>query len=234
MNKPLPDAAQTHPLLIGLRAARANFLPGLIVQAAMITVVLAYYYYEPARAWLAQLALIKQRWGYGFAFVSGAVAGGVFPELLTVAVFQRGRVRRENLGNLVFGILYWGSQCAIVDGFYRLQAEMFGLNVDFPTVAKKVFVDQFIFNSFYAAPFGVAVFEWKNRGYRLAGMGHVLTGRFYMERALPALMATWGVWIPVTSMIYSLPSLLQVPLFSLALTFWVMLFTWITRHNRGE
>jgi len=228
---PLQNETRTLPLLIGLQAARANFVPGLIVQLTMAAVVLAYYFYEPARVWLAHLAEIKARWGYGFSFVSGAVAGGVLPELLTIVVFQRGRVRWENAGNLLFGILYWGSQGVVVDGLYRLQAVMFGSHVDFSTVVKKVLVDQFVYNPLYAAPVGLAAYAWKNQGYRLAGMGRVFTGRFYKERTLPALVATWGVWIPLVSMIYSLPTLLQIPLFSLALTFWVLLFAWINRQR---
>ena len=219
------------PLLIGLQAARANFVPGLIVQLVMISVVLAYYHYEPVRGWLAQLAEIKQHWGYGFSFLSGAIAGGVLPELLTVVLFQQGRVRRENADNLLFGILFWGSQGMVVDGLYRFQAVMFGAHADFFTVLKKVVVDQFVYNPLYSAPLGLAAYEWKNQGYRLAGMGRVLTGRFYKERTLPALVATWGVWIPLVSMIYSLPSLLQIPLFSLALTFWAILFAWINRQH---
>lgn len=229
MKTPLENEPQPLPLLIGLQAARANLVPGLIVQTVMIAVVLAYYYYEPAQVWLAQLAEVKARWGYGFAFLSGAVAGGVLPELLTIAVFQRGRMRRENVGNFVFGVLYWGLQGVIVDGLYRFQAVMFGAHVDFATVLKKVLVDQFVFNPIYAAPIGLAAYEWKNRGYRFAGMGRVFTGRFYKERTVPALLATWGVWFPIVSMVYSLPSSLQIPLFSLALSFWVMLFSWINR-----
>ena len=234
MKKTHQIESQPLPLLIGLQAARANFLPGLIVQSVMIAVVLAYYFYGPARALFAQLATAKQQWGYGYSFLSGAIAGGVLPELLAVAVFQRGRVHRENLVNFIFGILYWGSQGVIVDGLYRLQAVMFGAHVDFTTVAKKVFVDQFVYNPFFAAPCGLAAYQWKNQGYRFAGMGQVFTKRFYKERTFPALVATWGVWIPLVSMIYSLPSLLQIPLFSLALTFWVILFTWINRQNRVE
>ena len=216
---------------MGLQAARANFVPGLIVQMVMLAVVLAYYYDEPARAWLAYLAALKERWGYGFAFLSSAIAGGVLPELLTVAVLQRGRVRRENAGNLLFGILFWGWQGMTVDALYRFQAVLFGAHVDFPTVLKKVLVDQFVYNPLYSAPFAMACFDWKNQGYQFAGMGRVLTGRFYKERTLPALVAVWGVWIPLVSMIYSLPSLLQIPLFNLALTFWVLLFTWISRQR---
>jgi len=203
-----------------------------MVQMTMIALVLAYYYYPPVSAWLVRLAGFKARWGYGFSFVAAAIAGGVLPELLAVVVLQRGRVRRENAANLLFGVLFWGSQGMVVDGFYRFQAVLFGPQVDFPTVVKKVLVDQFVYNPLYAAPFGLAVFEWKNLGYRLAGMGRVLTGRFYKERTFPALVATWGVWFPVVTMVYSLPPLLQIPLFSLALTFWAILFTWINRRNQ--
>lgn len=224
----------SHPLLIGLRAARANLVPGLLVQAGMIALVLAYYFHGPTRDWLAELAGFKARWGYGFSFVASAIAGGVLPELLTLAVFQRGRLRRENAENLLFGMLFWGTQGMIVDGFYRAQACWFGSHADVATVLKKMLVDQFLYNPIFAAPFGLTMYEWKNRRYRLAGMSWVLTADFYKTRTLPALVATWGVWIPLVSMVYSLPSLLQIPLFNLALTFWVILFTWINRQNAAN
>lgn len=225
------NANSAQPLLIGLQAARANFTPGLIVQIAMVIVLVAYYFYEPARAWMAQLAELKARWGYGFAFVSSAIAGGILPELLTIAVFQKCRVRRENFENLIFGICFWGLQGTIVDCLYRFQAGIFGAHASFVVVAKKVFVDQFIFNPFFAAPWTLAAYQWKNQKYQFSGMTQVLTGRFYKERTVPTLIATWGVWIPLVSMVYALPSLLQIPLFSLALTFWVILLTWMTRRH---
>jgi TRAP-type C4-dicarboxylate transport system permease small subunit len=54
---------------------------------------------------------------------------------------------------------------------------------------------------------------------------------------VPTLLATWSVWIPLMAIIYSLPLPLQFPLFSLALTFWVLLLTYMTnsfaaRHTR--
>lgn len=224
------NAAEPRSLLIGLQAARANFIPGLIVQVAMIAVVLAYYYYPPAQAWFVWMAAMKERWGYGFAAASGALAGAVLPELLAIAVFQRGRVNRANLERLIFGIFYWGSQSMVVDAFYRFQAVMFGSGVDWLTVAKKVVVDQFIYTPFYAMPFAMACFEWKNNRYRFAGMRRVLTFRFYKNAVFPAVIAAWGVWIPVVCAVYSLPPLLQIPLFSLALTFWSMILTWMTRR----
>ena len=193
--------AEPHPLLLGVTAARANFVPGLLVQAAMASMVLAYYFSEPARLWLGQLADIKLRFGYFFSFISSAIAGGIMPEILKIVVFQRGRIRRENWSGLLFGICFWGTSAMIVDSFYRLQATMFGSRIDFATVSTKVFVDQFVYNPIWAAPWGVTAFEWKNQGYRFAGLSRAFTGGFYKEKTLPALVATWGVWIPVVSMV---------------------------------
>jgi len=226
---------QGHPWLIGIHAAKANLVPGLIVQAVIIVVVIAYYFFEPARQWLAQLAEIKRQAGYLYSWIAGAVAGGILPEILTVTVFQNCRVRRQNLGNVIFSMLFWGITGVLVDALYRGQTWWFGPQVDFSTVTRKMLVDQFIYNPFWAAPFGLACYEWKNQGYRLEGMSRVLTLRFYKQKTIPALVATWGVWIPVVCMVYSLPPLLQIPLFSLALTFWVMIFAWINRaHQTGR
>lgn len=200
----------------------------------MIAVLLAYKFYAPVEDWLTKLAAIKAQWGYGFSFLSAAIAGGVLPEILTVLVFQRGRMQRANLNNIVFGFLFWGSQGVLVDAFYRLQARTFGSHDDFATVAKKVLVDQFVFTPFVSNTIAMACFEWKNRGYKFAGLSYVVTPRFFMQKTFPAVVAAWGVWIPLVSIIYSLPSLLQVPIFSLALTFWVIIFTWITRQHPKE
>ena len=48
---------------------------------------------------------------------------------------------------------------------------------------------------------------------------------------IPILFATWGVWIPLVTIIYSLPSVLQIPLFALALAMWVMLYIWISEQR---
>ena len=42
--------------MAGIRAAKANLLPGLIVQVAMLVVVLGYYFYPPTTEWLDAMA----------------------------------------------------------------------------------------------------------------------------------------------------------------------------------
>ena len=219
---------QERPLTVGLRAARANLVPALVIQSAVVSVVLAYYLWEPARAWLAQLAEFKREGGYLFSLVAGVLAGGLLPELLTVAVFQRWRVKRENLGSLAFGACYWGLMGMTVDALYRAQALMFGDGVDFATVLKKAAFDQFFFTPFVTIPLTVVVFEWRHAGYRFASMPRVLSLDFYFQKVLPSVVSGLGFWLPVVLLVYCLPLPLQFPLFTLALTLWVMILTWIS------
>ena len=216
------------PLAVGLRAARANLAPALVIQACVVAIVLAYYFHPQARAWLARLAEAKREGGYLFSLAAGAVAGGLLPELLKVSVFQRWRVRRENLGELLFGCCFWGLMGMLVDGVYRAQAAMFGPQVDFITVFKKTLLDQFAFTPFVSIPLTVAVFEWKHQGYQFAGLSRVFGLRFYKQKILPTAVSALGFWLPVVILIYCLPPLLQFPLFTLALTLWVLIITWIS------
>ncbi len=221
------------PLTVGLRAARANLVPALVIQAAVVSVVVAYYFWEPARAWLAGLAEFRREGGYAFSLVSGVLAGGLLPELLTVAVFQRGRVRRENLSSLAFGACFWGLMAMAIDAFYRAQALMFGGGVDFYTVLKKAAFDQFLFTPFLTIPLTVVIFDWRHAGYRLSRMPRVLSPDFYMKKILPTVVSGLGFWLPVVLFVYSLPLPLQFPLFTLALTLWVMILTWISHSHRA-
>jgi hypothetical protein len=221
----------SNPFSAGFRAARANFIPGLFIQALMVAMVCLYYFFTPAHSWFQALAAAKAQWGYGFALASAVAAGALLPMLLKVLTVQRGRVTRADLAELIFLCVFWGLDGVIIDTFYRFQALIFGANADFATVLKKVLVDQFIYNPLFAAPYTVICFEFKNQAFRLRSIGHVFTAAFYRTHVIPTLCATWAVWIPVTTAIYLLPSLLQVPLFALALSFWSLLVTYITSRS---
>ncbi len=224
-------ARREAPWLAGLRAARANVLPGLLVQAIMLAVLLGYYFYPPTRDALNRLADLKQRWGYGYSAIAAIVAGAFVPEVMRIMVFQKGRVRRANFHNLIFTVPFWCGMGLVVDLLYRCQAVWFGSEVTFPIVVRKVLVDQFLYNPIFAAPVTAILYDWKNRGYPARILGGFLTINYYRDTVLPTLFATWGVWIPIVSILYSLPQLLQVPLFALALSLWVILYTWMSEQR---
>lgn len=222
---------QPKPLLIGLKAARANLIPGVIIQGVMLAIVLAYYWHEPTRVLLNTLAAWKDRLGYGFSVPLAIVAGAVLPELFKRFALQQGKMSGRSRGDFLFTVVFWGFMGASVDTFYRFQTIWFGGATTFFVLAKKVFVDQFIYNPFWAAPLQVWAYEWKNRSYALAEISDFFTVEFYRTQIVPVLIATWGVWLVMITIIYSLPPLLQIPLFGLALTFWVLIMTYISSRK---
>ena len=226
-------------LALGWEAAKANLAPALLIQALMLA-LLAGYYLSPAIArWLEAFASFKTRHGFTFVVIAAVLAGSVIPEIFLILFFQRGRPNRRNLRNLCFTIPIWAIDGSFVDLLYRSEAAWFGNIVTLPVVAAKICVDQFGYNPFFAAPFGVLTYEWKNTGFSLESLGRAFTWDHYRDKVVPTLLATWAVWIPLMAMIYSVPLSLQFPLFSLALVFWVLLLTYMTnsfaaRHLRAS
>ncbi|HZS16988.1 MAG TPA: hypothetical protein VFA51_03560 [Candidatus Udaeobacter sp.] len=222
------------PLTLGWEAARANALPALVIQALMLALLVGFYTSHRVFAILSRLAELKQTHGILFVVIASVTAGALIPELFLILFFQQGRPNRRNLRNLFFTIPVWGLDGALVDLLYRTQAGWFGDVATAPVVVAKICVDQFGYNPFFAAPFGVLTYEWKNSGISLQPVRDLFTWRHYRDKIIPTLLATWAVWIPLMAIIYSLPLALQFPLFGLALTFWVLLLTYMTNRFAGK
>ena len=216
------------PFALGWEAARANLWPALFLQALMLALLLAYYFSPAAHQALEILASYKAQHGWPFVIAASILAGAIFPEIFLVAFFQSGRLTKRNLRNLLFTVPIWAIDGSIVDLLYRGEAAWLGNVVTLPVVLGKICIDQFVYNPFFADPFGVLTYEWKNSGFTFESLGRAFTWTHYREKIIPTLCATWAVWIPLMAIIYSLPLALQFPLFSLALTFWVLLLTYMT------
>ena len=222
------------PLMLGWEAARANARPALIIQALMLALAVTFYTNSAVADALGDLAEYKHAHGLIFVIVASVIAGAVIPETFLIVFFQRGRPQRVNLRNLAFTIPVWGFDGSLVDLLYRSEAHLLGDIATLPVVAGKILIDQFGYNVFFAAPFGVLTYEWKNSGISLQPVRDLFTWRHYRGKILPTLVATWAVWIPLMAIIYSLPLALQFPLFALALSFWVLLLTYMTNRFAGK
>ena len=221
-------------LALGWEAAKANAVPGFILQAAMLAVLLGYYWSPRFASLLNRLAEYKNAHGLVFVVLAAVIAGAIVPELFVIVFFQRGRFRRENLRNLAFTVPTWGVDGILVDLMYRLNAGWFGDVTTFWVVTAKILVDQLGYNPFFAAPAEVLVYEWKNEGFSWRSVRRALTWEHYRDKIVPTLFATWAVWGPLMAIIYSLPYALQFPLFSIALTFWVLLLIYMTNRFAGK
>jgi len=222
------------PFHAGLLAARANLLPGICIWILMLAVVLAYYNHASTRSALGTIAEWKRQFGFGFSFVATGLAGGVMPEILKVILLQKGKWRSDNLRNLLFGFPFWGMLGCSVDALYRMQALWFGAAATPAVLLKKVLVDQFIFTPLWGTSSIVWTYEWRRFGFRPEALRGIFTFRFYRVRVFPSLIAGWGVWIPAVSIVYSLPPLLQIPLFVLATCLWALIVTFIAASHHEE
>jgi len=222
------------PLTLAWEAARANAKPALIIQAVMLALAITYYTNSATADALRDYADFKRAHGLPFVVLASVAAGALIPELFLILFFQRGRPHLRNLRNLAFTIPVWGFDGSLVDLLYRAEAHWLGDVATLPVVFGKILIDQFGYNVLFAAPFGVLTYEWKNSGISVQPVRDLFTWRHYRDKIIPTLLATWAVWIPLMAIIYSLPLVLQFPLFALALSFWVLLLTYMTNRFAGK
>ena len=229
----LPSAPVDAPWRAGLDAARRLVGPALVLQAAAAALVLTYYFVPAAQGAFAALASVRDAGGYAYSALSTALFGGLLP-FLYLRVNRHTRVTAP-WRHLWFFLAFWAWKGAETDLWYRLLGGWLGHDASLRTVAAKVLIDQFLFNTLYTSPIGAICFAWKDAGYRWAPVAADLrAGRWYARRILPIVIAVWAVWIPVVCCVFALPAALQIPLFNIVLCFWSMLYASLTHgQNRG-
>jgi len=220
------------PWKVGWRAAKANLVPGLGLQALMLVLLVSYYGCAGFRDSLAELAALRERWGILFSVVIAVFSGAFFSEAIKIIFFQKGHLLPCNRENLLYLTPFWVVNGAMVHTMYGWQVAWFGNGMDALTLMKKVAFDQGVFNPCIAAPFACWIFEYQRRKKIAASVAEIFSCGYYARRVFPLLIATWGVWIPVVTVIYSLPLPLQMPVCGVATCFWSLMLTFIG-HDRG-
>jgi len=215
-----------HPIRDGLAAARANVVPGLVLQAFALAIVLTYYFVPASAPLFGALATLKAQGGFGFSALATAVFGGLIPFL---ALKAAPATRNTPWSHLIFFVVLWAYRGVEVDVLYQVQSWLFGAGNAPQTVVAKVLVDQLVYNPFWAVPLQVLAYHFLNSGFSPRAYSGYDWKAFVLEKVPTAVISTWGVWIPMVSIIYCLPSDLQIPLFNIVLCFWVLLITALTR-----
>ncbi|MEI8293355.1 MAG: Mpv17/PMP22 family protein [bacterium] len=215
---------------IGLRAARANLLPGLLLQGFMLLFLAAYLFHDGTHDFLNRVGEARQELGYEFSLATYIVSGALLPELLRICCFQSGRPRRVNFWNFLTAAPLWAAMGMMADFFYRCQNDWFGTGNSWQIIAAKVLVDQFLYSPFLANPLSNAYLAFRTSGLNTKTVSEVFSWDFALEKILPTQFAGWCVWIPGVSLVYFMPPLLQLPTAVLIQCFWVLLLT--TLHER--
>ena len=227
----MTDDQSSAPWRAGLHSARALFWPGLLLQGTAVSLVLAYYFVPATQPAFALVGRWQHEGGFAFSAVSTAICGGLLPFIF----LRLQSVTRPThpWPHLVFFMLFWAYKGIEVDLWYRVMAHWFGADNTPRTIVSKMLCDQLGYNIVWATPVTVLGFAWKAAGWRLTPiLDDVRAGRWYARRVVPALIAMWCVWVPVTACVYSLPVALQMPLFNVGLCFWSLLFAYMVAHDK--
>ena len=204
-------------------AFKQNWLPGLALQSFALALVIGYYQLPAVGEACARIGELKVKYGYLFSALSTSLFGGLIPFLILWGTGQVKQGRALSVG--VFYILFWFWKGAEIDLLYRIQVILFGEGTGAPTIIRKVLVDQFGYNLFYAV-LCIAIFNlWKENNFSLGASRTALNRPFFTEVVPSMLFSTWLIWLPTTAIVYSMPTPLQIPLFCIVLCFYVLLIT---------
>ena len=195
----------------------------LALEAAMALLVGLYYFSPPGAAFLSRFATWQQSGGVLSAALATSLAGGLLSEVCLVYFRQGGRWTPASVANAGFKMTLFFVSGAIVFEFYRLQAVWFGSAATWPIVLRKVFADQCGYTVLWSTPYQTILTRWHTLGYSGRRLWRELDGEFITRRMLPVLVTNWLFWFPGVSLIYSMPSLLQTPLFIFATAIWGIL-----------
>ncbi|CAN5463917.1 hypothetical protein BH10PLA1_BH10PLA1_09110 [soil metagenome] len=204
--------APAHPLRAiaqpGIDAIRKLWLPFLVIQACGLIVVVAYFYVEPFKRFCEMLARVKQAGGYPFAALAMGVASGVAPEVFKYITGVDRSLDNKRLRNLTFNFLLFCVAGLPVDKFYRWLPEVFGSNNTPLVVAKKVAVDQFVYSPLVGLAIVAVAYTWREHRYRIGPTLRSFGVAWYISRVATLLLPCWAYWMPMTTLMYSLPSTL--------------------------
>jgi len=224
---------QEAPWSVGLRGARANLVPGLILQFFALALVVAYYYHAPTRELCSKLGAFRTEQGFVYSLFATSFFGGVLPCLyMKLIPATRGRY---NLKQNLYLILFWAYKGVEVDLWYRILARYIGTGNNVGTIIIKTVLDQFVICPLFFVPVTVIVYAWcETRFNTRALVDDLRTPGWYRRRVPPMLMSNLGVWVPTVCIIYSLPSALQIPLFNLVLCFFTLLIAHISQKRKAD
>jgi len=210
------------PWKAGLRSARANLIPGFILQAFALAVVLGYYFHPPTQAALARLAGLRTAIGTPFDIFTTGVFGGLIPLLYLKAMpSTRSRYTWTQGGALT---VYWSYKGFEIALWYTFLAWSLGEAADVRTIAIKTLLDQFVYCPLWAVPVTALFYLWCESRFNLRSLiADFRAPRWYARRALPMLLANIGVWLPLVCIIYALPTPLQLPLQNIVLCFFTLM-----------
>lgn len=225
-----PDLKEVPSLLKEIFTAvsssiRESLLPMLISLATGLALVAAYFGGgETTRPGFTAIAHLEHQWGAGFSALSTLISAGIMPMVVQAVL---GKAPRPLGPHIAFNICFWTAIGAYVKLQYVLNAWINGEHADTGTVIRKVLCDQFFFSALLTYPFVVVpAFRFRDCGFSCKLFAESLRDRRSLILQYCSMIVTcWCTWVPGCSIVYSFPSDLQTPVFSVIIFFFSVLLS---------
>ena len=213
------------PWRAGLRAARANLVPGLALSGFAAGLVLAYAALPPVHDALDQVGEWKLAGGFLFSIVSTGLFGGTLPWIISrLRPARPGMgITRPPLAHGLFLTALWAYKGIEVDGFYRFQSWLWGDATGPAVIVGKVLLDLGVWCVIWAVPTTALAYAFMDNGFTRAGLRRWMTPGWFPRKVVPIVVSNFFVWAPACAAIYCLPFALQVPVQNLVLCFWSLI-----------
>ena len=218
------------PWRAGLDGARANLVPGLVLQAVALTLVLGYYFAPGVADALRGLTALRDQLGVVYSMGATAVAGGLIPWIyLKLMPATRHRYdAKQGVGLIGF----WAVKGLEVHALYASLAWLLGTEPSVTTVLLKSSIDQLIYGPLIAVPGMWLGYQWIENRFDFAPVWARIRRRgWYARDLLPVYIANLGIWAPTVALIYVLPVPLQLPMQNIVLCFFTLLMAHLSKHS---
>ena len=211
---------------------RQNWIVGLILNGLVVGLVLSYYWIPATRGIWEGVGALHLRWSYGFSLISTVFAAVLLPMSIQwiAGVLPKGRLVQR----MGFLTVFWAIQGMVVDFFYHFQSEVFGDEHDAWTLLKKVVLDQFVVTPLWFVPNYLIAFRWAEVGGGWSKFWPTLDREFWRKIYPSVVLTNWLIWIPTVALVYSLPPVLQFPVSSLVMCFYILIVSVLARTHRGK
>lgn len=222
-------ASARAPWRAGLDGARANLVPGLILQAFALALVLGYFFAPGFATALDQLTELRAQLGLLYSVASTALFGGLIP---WVVMRCMPATRTRYTGKQGAGLTaFWALKGVELHLLYAGLAALFGNNNDVGTILQKTLFDQFVYCPLLAVPGMWIGYQWIEHHFDFRPVWARLAPRgWYARELLPILIANFGVWAPTCALLYALPTSLQLPLQNIVLCFFTLMMAHLSRR----
>ncbi len=190
----------------GIEAIARFWKPFLLIQVCGLLIVILYFRNAHFQQIADSFGAFGKANGIPFAMIMCAIASAIIPELAKMITMGEVRWTKQRIDDMVFHLGLFAIMGLISIEFYAFQQWLWPADGRIITSIKKMALDQFIYSPFITlvvVSLGYSLRDVKWNPIRFVKM---LGIDWYLSRVGKLIIPCWCFWIPMTTLMYSLPN----------------------------